>query len=235
MIRFFDTGYQNAAFNMALDEALLLKCERPTLRLYNWRPSAVSIGYFQGAEQEVDFAQCMRLGVNVVRRLTGGGAVFHENELTYSFVTRDLNDGIDESYKEICSAIITGLRSRGIKAGFSGINDIVVRGKKVSGNAQTRKNGALLQHGTLLLKTDIKRMFSVLKVPKEKLSDKGLKEAHERVTGLGITRNEAVEALKNGFEAVFGKLAEGAPSEEELDIAHNLERKYTSKEWTHKR
>jgi lipoate-protein ligase A len=95
-IRVLETGYNPGAWNMALDEVLLLKCNSsitanydiPILRLYGWQPPAVSIGYFQSMDEEVNLEKCKQMGIDVVRRMTGGGAVLHESELTYSFIAK---------------------------------------------------------------------------------------------------------------------------------------------------
>jgi len=153
--------------------------------LYGWKPSAVSIGYFQGLEEEVDLAVAQKEGVSVVRRITGGGAVFHDAELTYSFVTREFEENILDSYRQICGAVLSGLKTIGIEGQFAPLNDLILGGKKFSGNAQTRKNGVLLQHGTILLDVDVDRMFSLLKVPSEKMRDKIVSDVKMRVTGIG--------------------------------------------------
>ena len=89
-IRLLETGHKSASYNMALDQVLMSNVEDsiPILRLYGWKPAAVSIGYFQNLEDEVDVRTCKNLGIDVVRRMTGGGAVLHEYELTYSFITK---------------------------------------------------------------------------------------------------------------------------------------------------
>src|SRR5437870_13300905 len=145
-IRVLETGYNPAALNMALDEAVMENVgEVPVLRIYGWRPAAVSVGYFQSIKEEVDLEKCRQLGVDIVRRLTGGGAVLHESELTYSFITRQYPQNILESYNMICDPIIICLVNLGFnKVRFAPLNDVVVEGKKVSGNAQTRKDGILL-------------------------------------------------------------------------------------------
>jgi lipoate---protein ligase len=238
-IRTLETGYNPAAFNMAIDESLMETAgEMPILRIYGWSPPAVSIGYFQSMNEEVDFAKCRQIGVDVVRRLTGGGAVLHEFELTYSFVTKEYPQNIMESYRWICEAIVLSIKRLGFDASFVPLNDIVIANKKVSGNAQTRKKGVLLQHGTILLDIDVSKMFSVLKVPSEKTRDKIIKDAKERVTSLsGTTFDDMTSSLKTSFAEKFEcTLLEDTLSSKEISRAKWLaERKYTSKEWNFRR
>jgi lipoate-protein ligase A len=238
-IRTLETGYNPAATNMAIDEALMETVgEVPILRTYGWRPAAVSIGYFQSMNEEVNFAKCREIGVDVVRRLTGGGAVLHEFELTYSFISREYPKNIMESYRWICDAIVMSINRLGFDANFVPLNDIVIAGKKVSGNAQTRRKGVLLQHGTILLGVDVNKMFSVLKVPSEKLRDKIIKDAKERVTSLaGTTFDDMATSLKTSFAAKFeSKLITDALSIKEISRARWLaNRKYSSKEWNLRR
>lgn len=238
-IRTLETGFNPAVTNMAIDEALMETLgEVPILRIYGWRPAAVSIGYFQSMNEEVNFAKCREVGVDVVRRLTGGGAVLHECELTYSFISREYPKNIMESYRWICDAIVMSINRLGFDANFVPLNDIVIAGKKVSGNAQTRRNGVLLQHGTILLGVDVNKMFSVLKVPSEKLRDKIIKDAKERVTSLaGTTFDDMATSLKTSFAAKFeSKLITDALSTKEISRARWLaNRKYSSKEWNLRR
>lgn len=238
-IRVLETGYNNAALNMAIDEALIENIgDAPILRIYGWRPAAVSIGYFQSIKEEVDLEKCSKIGVDVVRRLTGGGAVLHEFELTYSFITKQYPQNIMESYRWICEAIVVSINRLGFDASFVPLNDIVVQGKKVSGSAQTRRNGVLLQHGTLLLSVDVDKMFSILKVPTEKLRDKIIKDVKKRVTSLsGTTFDDMASSLKNSFATKFdAKLAADTLRTEEVSRARWLaEWKYSSKEWNLRR
>ena len=238
-IRVLETGYNNAAFNMAIDEALIENIgDVPILRIYGWSPGAVSIGYFQSIQEEVDLEKCSKIGVDVVRRLTGGGAVLHEFELTYSFITKQYPQNIMESYSWICEAIVVSINRLGFDANFIPLNDIVVKGKKVSGSAQTRRKGVLLQHGTVLLGVDVDKMFCVLKVPSEKLKDKIIKDVKERVTSLsGITFEEMASSLKSSFATKFdAKLLADAMSTDEIIRASWLaERKYRSREWNFRR
>jgi lipoate---protein ligase len=238
-IRVLETGYNPATLNMAIDEALIENIgEAPVLRIYGWRPAAISVGYFQSIKEEVDLEKCSQLGVDVVRRLTGGGAVLHEFELTYSFITKQYPQNIMESCRWICDAIVMSINRLGFDASFVPLNDIVVNGKKVSGSAQTRRKGVLLQHGTLLLGVDVDKMFSVLKVPSEKLRDKIIKDVKERVTNLaGTTFDDMASSLKTGFAEKFhAKLVADTLSTEEISRAKWLaERKYSSKEWNFRR
>jgi len=240
--RLLDTGKGPAAMNMAIDEALMLS-GKPALRFYGWEPPAVSIGYFQGIEQEVDPGKCAQLGVDVVRRLTGGGAVYHDQELTYSFVAPEegpIARNILESYRQICAPIVRGLKNLGLVAKFKPINDIIVNGRKISGNAQTRRKGMILQHGTILLDVNIRRMFSLLKVPNEKIRDKMISAAEDRVTSVSrelsaaISRDAVKEALVEAFrqESYVRGLEPEALSTEELKNARKLaETKYSTEEW----
>jgi len=253
----------DAFMNMALDEA----CSEavagasqaggttkvlPTIRFYRWQPSAVSIGYFQSLKDEVATAKCLEAGVNVVRRRTGGGAVFHdyEGEITYSIIAPEsiFPKGITESYHEICGWIVESLAILGVPTEFKPINDIIlsphatgpngepVGGKKISGNAQTRRNGILLQHGTILYKVDVPKMFSLLKVGQEKISDKMIKTVEERVSSIQllkpeITIEQVYEALLKGFTQ--GKnFTIGDWTSQELERAQELARtRYGTPAW----
>ncbi len=235
----------NDAFtNMAIDEALLIS-GKPTIRLYKWKPSAISIGYFQGIEEEVNLKECKEMGVDVVRRISGGGAVFHDEhgEITYSLVLpqKMLPKNILKSCDKICSCLAKGLHYLGLNAKFSPLNDVVVNQKKISGSAQTRRYGNVLQHGTLLIDVDVKKMFSLLRVSKKKIEDKNIEKASKRVTCLRneigeIKEGEIINALKKGFENGFGvELVEEELREEEMERAKELREKYASREWNFKR
>ncbi len=241
--RLLKTGHKTAFMNMAVDESIL-KNKIPTIRFYGWKPSAVSIGYFQSLKEEVDLDKCNELNVDFIRRVTGGGAVYHDKELTYSFIASEemVSKDILESYKEICKGVIKGLEKIGIKAEFAGINDIIAEGKKISGNAQTRKEGMVLQHGTIIMDVDVEKMFSLLKVPDEKIRDKLIANVKERVTSIKhvigeVDFDKLSEKMAEGFkEALNLELEEGELTEKELELAKELEeKKYNTKEWNFKR
>jgi lipoyl(octanoyl) transferase len=171
--RLLDTGALSASFNMAIDEAVLQLHARgespPTLRFYQWHPPAVSLGALQ-RQPGFDLGACRRLGLDVVRRSTGGRAVLHQNDLTYSIVS-----GTEEgmpltlagAYRLLCRGLLAGFHLLGVEAELgqekvrtdqpdvcflrSLIGDIVCRGKKFVGSAQTWSGSSLLQHGSILL------------------------------------------------------------------------------------
>ncbi len=249
--RLLRTGPHNAFYNMGLDQAILETVasgmQPPTLRLYEWDPPAVSIGYFQGLTEEVDLSACARNGIDVVRRITGGGAVFHQSEVTYSLILKEdhplSNKSIEASYITFCQGIIDGLQKLGIHAQFAPINDIVVGDKKISGNAQTRKGGTILQHGTILLAVDVDLMFEILKIPAEKTKGKLIDEAKERVTsihqllGRMPTFEEVEDALIAGFEQALSIMfKQEEPSQEEQERAAELAvNQFKSPAWNYKR
>lgn len=234
---------RDAYFNMGIDQAVMEglaeQASEPTIRFYRWLPSAVSIGRFQSMEGEVDIERCRELGISYVRRMTGGGAVYHDHagEITYSVIAPEklFPAGIRESYSFICAWIISGLAELGIKAEFMPINDIITDGKKISGNAQTRKSGILLQHGTVLYDLNIERMFNVLKISKEKISDKLIKSVEERVTCVSRYSDVPQEGLYTALLDSFTKGKEyykGKYTELELRRAGELARDlFGSDEW----
>lgn len=246
MWRVIGLNAYSAAENMAIDEAIssLVKEGKspPTMRFYRWSPGAVTIGCFQCVGDEVDLDACRRLGIDFVRRATGGGAVYHDpsGEITYSVIAPEslFSNDIRESYRDICSNIVRSLASLGIDASFRPINDVIVGGRKVSGSAQMRRQGVLTQHGTILYGLDRNTMFSVLKPSKLKLSDKpaasfgdGIACIHELC---GASMEELYDALLKGFtegkEWGFGTL-----SDEEQARVKDIMWKYDSYEWNFSR
>lgn len=250
--RLIDMRIEDAPTQMAIDEAIALnrlKEDNPnTVRLYRWRPSAVSVGYFQSLEKEVNLETCSALGVDVIRRITGGGAVFHDydGEITYSLVAPESDPKMPRdilaSYQVICGAIVEGLKTLGVDAEFKPVNDITAGGKKISGNAQTRRHGVVLQHGTVLVDSDIRTMFQVLRVSDAKISDKMIQAVEERVTnmrrylGREVAFKEVRDALVAGFEKVFKVTLEpGNLTAGEERTVEELKAKYSSAEWVSQR
>ena len=237
----------NAYMNMALDEACMEAVgsgeAQPTVRFYEWQPSAVVIGFFQKLHNEVDFELCRQKGIDVARRISGGGAMYLDTmgEITYSFIVPQhlLPGDINECYRIVCQYIIDALDILGIKSEFKPINDIVVDGKKISGNALTKSNGACMVHGTLLYDLNLEDMFKVLKVGGEKISDKGIKSVEERVTCVKRHKQADKEQVKNALIKAFSyhrNAEHGHWTEKELQRARELaENKYKTEEWIFRR
>ncbi len=243
-LRVIYDGKRGAYWNMAFDESLLVHLDEigPTLRVYGWNPPAVSIGYFQSMEEEVNVEKAREMGVDLVRRITGGGAVYHKYEVTYSITLPEVKGRILDSYLVIDMGIIKALQNLGLNAKHHGINDVVVNGKKISGNAQTRKYGGLLQHGTLLMDVNVDEMFEILRVPEEKLRDKVIDNVKHRVTslkheGVNIEFEELQKVLVDGFrEALNAKIYEDEVPDKVYEYARKLEvEKYATPEWNFRR
>jgi lipoate-protein ligase A len=239
--RLLDTGLHDAFYNMALDEAIVVARSRTlvpnTLRFFRWEPSAVSIGYFQGMEEEVDTFACNARGIDYVRRRTGGGAVYHDKdgELTYSLIISEghrlISKDFQETYEKLCSGLVRGLSLLGVQAEFKPINDIIVEGKKISGNAQTRGMNVVHQHGTILLKIDPLLLFTILK------GVKGLPTSINQLLNKEVSFGELKEALIKGFEESFMiRLISGTLTKFEEQTAAKLKaEKYATQEWNFKR
>jgi lipoate-protein ligase A len=238
----------DAVTNMAIDEAISEAVASgdapPTIRFYRWQPSAVSIGYFQSLTDEVDLEACQNVGVDYVRRRTGGGAVYHDydGEVTYSVVAPEsyFSRDVEESYEEICDRIVAAMDRLGIDAQFSPINDVVADGRKISGNAQTRRKDVLLQHGTVLHAVDAERMFTYLRPDVEKVSDKLVQSVRQRVTSVEDLRGEE-STVEETYDALRGAFTEGRGVEEtalsatERERAEELTERYESEDWNHQR
>ncbi|ASJ17603.1 lipoate--protein ligase [Thermococcus chitonophagus] len=245
-MRFIPLIVARPEVQMAIDEAIMMariEGKVPdTVRLYVFKPSSVTIGRFQSVKHDVNLEKARELGIPVVRRITGGGSVFHDEygEITYSVIIGEdyhpALKNIQESYRFLAGPLVDALKDLGLKAEFSGLNDIIVNGKKISGSAQTRRKGVILQHGTFMYSTRLEILASVLKVSKEKLKDKGVKSIYERVTtiereGIKLSREEAYELLKNSFFRAF-PLEFGELTDYELELAEKLiEERYGNEKW----
>jgi len=244
----------DAAMNMAIDEAILtnrIESKVPnTIRFYRWNPSAASVGRFQDVQKEVQLESCRKCGVDIVRRITGGGTVYHdsEGEITYSVVASKADLGSSDLarvYARIYSGLVEALRLLGITSDFSEGNqntcpNLTVRGKKISGSAQAHKSGIVLQHGTLLLSVDLERMFSLLQVPWARTCAEVIGVASSRITSISqelarnVSSNEVGNALVKGFQKILdSRLEEIGLMHYEKEWAERLcKEKYATDEWT---
>lgn len=250
---------------MATDEAVFLqsqtKSSPPTIRFYTWSVPAVSIGYFQKISREIDLAACRRMSVDVVRRPTGGKAVFHQHDLTYAVVGLERQDGFPAdilgTYRLISCCLINGLRRLGteavmsaegrpmpeMKAGalcFSSPSryELLVKGRKICGSAQVRSRGSFLQHGSLLLGFDPVQTGEILLSDRD---ERGRQTNHLRefVTslmdeGIDLTVMETLcRILKEGFETTLNiRLQEDVLTKKEVVLKeHLLKHKYMNENW----
>ena len=261
--RFLETGATDAYANMAIDEAMLIAYSQreipPTLRIYGWRPPAFSFGYFQNPEQVLDIAKCIEENIPFVRRITGGGVIFHHQELTYSLVcSKDKIRGCDfveNSLKTICLFLINAYKKLGLSPKFAIEQnpylfkrslakrknsfcfaskekyDVVINGKKLGGNSQRRRRNIIFQHGSIPLESDIDAITPFLKEKPMELKNNVcfLRE----VLGRGIEFLELKNILRNSFEETFSvNLQEEVLMFEEEKLFRQLkEEKYCSSEW----
>jgi lipoate---protein ligase len=242
MWRVIELEARAGAENMAIDEAIAAGIAAgtspSTIRFYTWKPGAVSIGFFQRLRDEVDLETCSTKGVDVVRRRTGGGAVYHDEggEITYSLIAPEslFSKDIRASYMDICGSIIAGLASLGIAAEFRPINDVTVKGKKISGSAQTRRQGILTQHGTVLYTIDRDTMFSVLRPSAKKLADKPVSSFRKSVTCAAEEGCGSIDRLYQALFAGFTASKQWEPgqlSDNERMAVTMLVEKYRSDAW----
>jgi len=252
-MRYLDLGSIDLPRLHATEEAVA-KSGIPTLMLWTASPPTVNLGYFSSVEDEADLDAIDKLGMKITRRPSGGGTVyFDDRQLCYSIVA-PLDSGIlprppRACFKKAAQGLINALRDTwDIEAEFAGKNDVVVRGKKISGNAQTNKHRAKIQHGSFLVDFNYWMAAKVLKIPVEKVEDKGIPKGPvvemilRRVTtlketlGREVPLEEAKEALKKGFEEALGvRLVEGSLTAEEEALVEELAAKYQDPEWIFRR
>ncbi|MDI2033898.1 Octanoyltransferase LipM [Paenarthrobacter nitroguajacolicus] len=231
--------------NVALDEVLTEEVgaglRNPTLRFWDWEEPSVVIGSFQSVKNEVDPDGVQRHGITVVRRISGGGAMFMEagNCITYSlYLPQTLVDGISfaDSYAFLDAWVMAALEKIGITAYYVPLNDIATDQGKIGGAAQKRlANGGMLHHVTMSYDIDADKMVEVLRIGKEKLSDKGTRSAKKRVDPLrrqtGMARAAILEAMQEVFTERYGAV-ESRLTKAELEEARNrVDAKFGTGEW----
>jgi len=262
--RLLDTGEADGATNMAIDEAILHAVAQelapPTLRFFAWQPPCLSLGQAQSFN-DVDWAACLARGYHVVRRPTGGRAILHTDELTYSVTAPETEPrvagGILPSYRRLSAGLLEGLRLLGVpgveahhpEAAEEGARDqalngpvcfqvpstyeITVAGKKLVGSAQVRRQGVVLQHGTLPLVGDIARICDVLAAHPDRARVLSRATTVQDVLGRAVSFHEAAEAMARGFAAALNvELAPGDLLPEERAWADKAQReRYATDAW----
>lgn len=257
--RLIDTGPCTGRENMAIDEALF-RCfdpasSQPVLRLYGWQPPALSLGRFQKAGADLDLARCRADNLNVVRRITGGGAIWHADELTYSLVCSPRQippaASVKESFRVLTSFLLGFYRALGLQADYavdlasSGSKlgqrtplcfagkesyDIMLHGRKIGGNAQRRSREIIFQHGSIPLQNRVGQGLQYLKI-----RPKGLEQATTCLDDEGITAT--VEQLKLILQQQFTAQlvaelqSEGLTEQERILSEKLLLEKYSADCW----
>ena len=256
--RIIDSGTADGSTNMAVDEALLLSFQPgsslPLLRLYGWDPPALSIGRFQDVDRELKSDLCRHDDIPVIRRISGGGAILHEHEITYSLIcTPDHlphSASIKESFRVITGFLMDFYRSFGLTAAyaidaapdgdmlgqrtsccFAGREsyDITVNGTKIGGNAQRRMKQIIFQHGSIPVSSDVARALNYLRIP----HTGDLKATTLRRCGVTESYAGMKERLLTSFTGYFGiHIAPGPLTPAESSLAERLRRdKYLNLQW----
>lgn len=232
--------------NVALDELMLNQVadgqRGPTLRFWEWEDRATVIGSYQSYVNEIEPAGVEKHDIQVVRRISGGGAMFMEggNCITYSlYVPGSMVAGLsyEDSYAYLDQWVLGALARHGVNAWYEPINDITSDGGKIGGAAQKRRRGAVLHHATMSYDIDADKMMEVLRVGKVKLASKGLRSAKKRVDPLrrqtGAPREEIIDTMISEFSNRYGAV-EAELSDADLDAVRELvDEKFGTEAWTH--
>ncbi|MDH4275053.1 MAG: lipoate--protein ligase family protein [Gammaproteobacteria bacterium] len=246
--RVIDTGLRRAAENMAINQAMLEAHKEGliphTLRFLQFTPSAL-LGYHQSAEQELDLDYCRQQGIEIQRRITGGGAIYFDEaqigwELYIDKQTLGTQD-MSSIAQLVCEAAALGMRRLGVDARFRPRNDIEVDGRKISGTGGAADGDSILYQGSLLVDFDVERMLRVLRVAAEKLSGKSIASARERVANLKDLLGEAPtmtvvkSVMTQAFAQAFGVVFDDAIDLTEIEVAkfHAALIEMDTPQWVH--
>jgi lipoate-protein ligase A len=238
-----DEGVYSEPMHHALDEVLLDRLDSgeigPTLRFWYRETPAVPLGRFQAYEDEVAVDYVESRQVDVVRRITGGGAMYVEpgDVITYSmYVPRsDIPADVEESYEHLDQWVIDGLGNVGLDVDHEPLNDITHPEGKIGGSAQLRADEAVLHHTTMSYDLDIPSMLSALRIGEEKVSDKAVKSAEKRVAvmreHIDASREEVIESLKDTFAESYGGEPGSLPEDVIAEAAELAESKFATDDW----
>ncbi|MGE7183338.1 lipoate--protein ligase [Peribacillus sp. NPDC006672] len=234
-------GITDPRINLAIEEYALkhLNIEETYLLFYINRPSII-IGRNQNTIEEINSDYVDGNGITVVRRLSGGGAVYHDlGNLNFSFITKDDGDSF-HNFKKFTQPVVETLEKLGIHAELSGRNDIMAEGKKISGNAMFSTKGRMFSHGTLLFQSEMDHIVSALKVKKDKIESKGIKSIRSRVGNIADFLKEPMSVeefrsflLQNIFKE-SGEVTEYVLTEADWEKIHKIsEERYQNWEWNY--
>ncbi|PRO66697.1 lipoate--protein ligase family protein [Alkalicoccus urumqiensis] len=233
---YLDSGARTPAYNMAMDEKLMDWHREgvipPVVRFYEWNPATLSLGYFQRVERDIDQEAVRREKVGFVRRPTGGRAVLHDDEITYSVIVSEehpaMPQGVTEAYRVISQGLLDGFRDMGLDADFSvprteeekaalrnprsavcfdapSWYEMVVEGRKIAGSAQTRQKGVILQHGSVIRTFNEEQLFDMFKFPSLKVRERMQKGFRNKATPLASLMSPLPEreVMKEAFRKGF--------------------------------
>lgn len=235
---FINSGPCSPSFNMALDEALLDWHSEgsipPVIRFYEWNPATLTIGYFQKAEKDINLQEVKSQGLGFVRRPTGGRAVLHDKELTYSVIVSEqypnMPESVTEAYRVLSEGLLMGFQNLGLDAYFSVPDskekreelkkpqsavcfdasswyELVVEGKKVAGSAQTRQKGVILQHGSILLDLDLDQLLSLFNFSSDAVRERMRRKMPDKAVAINNLSNRPITIAEciDAFRSGFEK------------------------------
>lgn len=237
-------GITDPRINLAIEEYVLknMDIDVDSYLLFYINEPSIIIGKNQNTVEEVNTEYVDANGIHVVRRLSGGGAVYHDlGNLNFSFLTKDDGDSF-RNFAKFTQPVIEALEKMGVKAELKGRNDILVDGKKISGNAQFATKGRMFSHGTLMFDTEIERVVQALRVKKDKIESKGIKSIRSRVTNIKDYMEEDMTIEQFRMEilkSIFGgeEHIQYAPlTEQDWENIHQLSKeRYQTWEWNYGR
>lgn len=237
-------GITDPRINLAIEEYVLknMDIDVDSYLLFYINEPSIIIGKNQNTVEEVNTEYVDANGIHVVRRLSGGGAVYHDlGNLNFSFLTKDDGDSF-RNFAKFTQPVIEALAKMGVKAELKGRNDILVDGKKISGNAQFATKGRMFSHGTLMFDTEIERVVQALRVKKDKIESKGIKSIRSRVTNIKDYMEEDMTIEQFRMEilkSIFGgeEHIQYAPlTEQDWENIHQLSKeRYQTWEWNYGR
>jgi lipoate-protein ligase A len=234
-------GITDPRINLAIEEYALKNLDiNETYLLFYINEPSIIIGKNQNTIEEINTEYVESNGIHVVRRLSGGGAVYHDlGNLNFSFITKDDGESF-HNFRKFTEPVIAALNKLGVNAELSGRNDIEVEGRKISGNAQFSTKGRMFSHGTLMLNSEIENVVSALKVKKDKIESKGIKSVRSRVANISEFLTEKIEMEEFRtllLTYIFGgqeQISEYVLSEEDWEQIHQLSKeRYRNWEWNY--
>jgi lipoate-protein ligase A len=233
-------GITDPRLNLAIEEYALKNLDiNETYLLFYINEPSIIIGKNQNSIEEINTEYVESNGIHVVRRLSGGGAVYHDlGNLNYSFITKDDGNSF-HNFRKFTEPVIAALQQMGINAELSGRNDILAEGRKISGNAQFSTKGRMFTHGTLLFNSEMEHIVSALRVKKDKIESKGIKSVRSRVANISefLTENLSVEEFRSALlKSIFQgeEVKEYVLTEEDWEKIHQLSKeRYQNWDWNY--